>query len=348
VQWGRDIEFPTWEGLSEEERALREAEMRRHGVMETPSGAYNVPDESATLDMTGEGNRQAMEAIMSRRSPFEGLGRSRIAEAQNVIESGISPDEMTAMRLSRPRFQQETLEIEAPLMERLEAGWRGEAAPAGRQYDISQMVEPSREDLSRSAEYWKLSGMPDALEQQRATTGKILGEAQHQAGQGEYYSAQAVAVREKMNALPEQISFEEFIKNMAPFVEGDSPEDAWEKLTRWYDQRYGTKQTPEDSQTPFWGAGGADTGGVQIPLRRGVHPTNITSPTSRTSDADYLTSVVSPPAQEPSAAPVKPEFRPGRSSLAALFRALEESKDPLYRQRLQEALQDRLGIRSFV
>jgi hypothetical protein len=208
----------------------------RAGIPETPSGRYVMPDENARLDMTKPGNASAMESIMSRRSPFEGVGRDTLAAAQQMVDSGMSPDEYTARRLSRPRFQTETLET------------------GGKEYDISQMVEPSREDLSRSAEYWKLAGKPLGMEESRAGIQKTLGEAQRESGTGEYYQAQADAIRAKMKELPPQTTFMDFFKAISPSLEGMSIDDAWATAKKYYEEEFGRQSevpgAPEET-SPF-------------------------------------------------------------------------------------------------
>ena len=201
VQWGEDWGFKEKPmDMSEEEWQAYLAERQ---VGETPSGRL-AGYGGGTLDMTG-GNLAAKERILSRGSPFEGLSRQQYGDVQTLADQGLSPDEMTAMRLSRPRFQTETLQI-------------GEDGPS---YDISQMVEPSREDLSRSAEYWKMAGQPLEMRAGEEEIGKIAGEAAKEAGLGELYSAQAGSY-----GADKSVEFEDFVAKIAPALKGMDAEEA--------------------------------------------------------------------------------------------------------------------------
>lgn len=170
VQFGEDWGFREKpRDMSEEEW---EAYLAKRQVGQTPSGRL-AGYGGGTLDMTGQGNAAAREQILSRGSPFEGLSRQQYGDVQTLADQGLSPDEMTAMRLSRPRFQTETLET------------------GGREYDISQMIEPSGQDLARSAAYWKIAGQPLEMRGQEADIEQAFAEAEARRGLGEQYRATA-------------------------------------------------------------------------------------------------------------------------------------------------------------
>jgi hypothetical protein len=169
VQWGEDWGFREKPmDMSEEEWQAYLAERQ---VGETPSGRL-AGYGGGTLDMTG-GNLAAKESILSRGSPFEGLSRQQYGDVQTLADQGLSPDEMTAMRLSRPRF--ETNIVEA----------------GGREYPMTEMIEPSGQDLARSAAYWKIAGQPLEMRGQEADIEQAFAEAEARRGLGEQYRATA-------------------------------------------------------------------------------------------------------------------------------------------------------------
>jgi len=189
------------------------------------------PDGGQTLDMTGR-NLEARERILSRRSPFAGLSRDRIQEAMSLADQGLSPDEMTAMRLSRPRFETSTLEI----------GDR-DLGPVP-QYTSTEMNEPSASDLSRSAAFWKISGQPLDMATGEADVTKTLAEAGKEEGLEKFYEAQAAEM-----GKPDTMSFEEFAAKVLPALKAAGITDIEGALIGlWEYQQTGVRpeQKPEE------------------------------------------------------------------------------------------------------
>ena len=183
------------------------------------------PDRGQTLDMTGR-NLEARERILSRRSPFAGLSRDRIQEAMSLADQGLSPDEMTAMRLSRPRFETNTLDV------------------GGKEYEMEEMIEPSASDLSRSAAFWKISGQPLDMATGEADITKTLAEAGKEEGLEKFYEAQAAEM-----GKPDTMSFEQFAAKVLPALKAAGITDIEGALIGlWEYQQTGVRpeQKPEE------------------------------------------------------------------------------------------------------
>ncbi len=191
VQWGEDLGMAPED--SEEWKMLR--------GLRTPSGHMVDPERGQTLNMMGPypraGNISAIDRIMSRQSPFKGVSPERYQEAMALADEGLSPDEMTARRLSRPRFETNTLKV------------------GDIEYPMTEMVEPSRGDLSRSAEYWKMAGQPLAMRMGEAEVEKDLASATRERALAESY------LREPQERGPDSAVAKALFDSMVKSLEND-------------------------------------------------------------------------------------------------------------------------------